>query len=289
MKPPDKPVFGVTGANGYVGSCLVASLRKQGYEVFKLQRRKDPDDKFAVPYSLESGCDPQALSKIDWLVHAAYDFTLTEWEKIDETNVRRSAGLFDAARQAGVRGIIFISSIASFEQAKSLYGKAKFLTEKEAAARGAIVLRPGLIYGRTPGGVFGSLKKMASNWPCVPLIGSGRQMLPLLHEDDFCEVVRRLAVSGVSFNGPVFAAEEERCSLADIMKILVARTGKTKRMVPVPAFLILAGLKLAEALRIPVGFRSDSLISILNQNPNLDFRHLRSLEIVLRKFGPSNL
>jgi hypothetical protein len=56
------------------------------------------------------------------------------------------------------------------------------------------------------------------------------------------------------------------------------------KFVPVPWRLIWAPLRLAEALRLPLKFRSDSVISLVNQDPHPDFAATRALGVALRDF-----
>jgi len=86
--------------------------------------------------------------------------------------------------------IIFLSSISAFEGCRSLYGKAKLEIEKVAADLGATIIRPGLVYGsERPGGMYGSLQRVVARFPIMPLIGSGKHLQYLVHEDDLCELL----------------------------------------------------------------------------------------------------
>ena len=91
--------------------------------------------------------------RIEALVHCSYDFQLHRWSDIHEQNVQGSIRLMRQAHEQGVTRIVFISTMSAFALCKSLYGRAKFEIEREAAALGAIVVRPGLIHGERPGGM----------------------------------------------------------------------------------------------------------------------------------------
>ena len=63
-------------------------------------------------------------------------------------------------------------------------------------ARKGIVLRPGLVYGPAPGGVFGAIRKEVLGGKVIPLIGNGRAPQYLLHEDTLKNVMLRETVDG---------------------------------------------------------------------------------------------
>ena len=78
------------------------------------------------------------------LIHCAYDFKLTRWEDIFNTNVIGSFELFKIANKYKVKKIINISTLSAFENAKSKYGKAKYLIEQKSKHYNVINIRCGL-------------------------------------------------------------------------------------------------------------------------------------------------
>ena len=56
-------------------------------------------------------------------------------------------------------------------------------------AQGGVVIRPGLVYGERPGGMFGALKAQAGRGAIIPLLGNGRYAQYLVHEDDLAAAV----------------------------------------------------------------------------------------------------
>jgi nucleoside-diphosphate-sugar epimerase len=168
----------VTGANGYVGGRLKAICKAP---VFKSWAgRRAPAGSGAVGFARPK-CRQNFPTHA--LVHCAYDFKARKWNEIVATNVRGSEKLLRAAKASGVRRIIFISSISAFHGCRSMYGRAKLEIEQIALSLGAIVIRPGLVYGNSPGGIFGGLVRQVKGHRCVLLPGGGEQ-LPLVHDRD---------------------------------------------------------------------------------------------------------
>lgn len=276
----------VTGANGYVGSAIARYLRQQGLTVYELRRTSPTaDDPDVRPFFLSKKIPPAILQAVDVLIHCAYDFSLVAWKDIVEVNVQGSLRLFEAARQAGVKTIIFISSMSAFEQCRSLYGKAKLAVEKEAEQFGLLIIRPGLVYGDRPGGMVGALDKLVFGTRILPLVGSGNQVMYLAHEDDLGGMIYTLLRIPVDLVGkPIIAAHRQGRTFREILQLLASRQGKTVSFVPIPWQPIWFMLKTAEAIGLRPRLRSDSLISLLNQNPVPDFTVTEQLDYAFRAF-----
>jgi nucleoside-diphosphate-sugar epimerase len=155
-----------------------------------------------------------------------------------------------------------------------LYGRGKLIVEKEALRLGYAVVRPGLVYGDTPGGMMGALVKMiraAKSLPVVPMIGSGRQPQYPVHEEDLAELIYRLCGMEAP-REPMAAAEGEAIPFRELLRRIAARDGRSPILMPIPWRLILGGLKAMEAVGMTPPFRSDSLLGFVFQNPAPDFR-----------------
>jgi nucleoside-diphosphate-sugar epimerase len=153
-------VAAVTGARGFLGAHVCSHLDGAGWRVVELTRA--PVDTGDGPrehrrFRLRESPEPDLLAGVDVLVHCAYDFGPRTWDEIRTVNVAGSRRLFEAADASGVGRIVTISSMSAFEGCRSMYGRAKLAVERETYARGGVAVRPGLIFGRSAGGMVGSL------------------------------------------------------------------------------------------------------------------------------------
>ena len=282
----------VTGANGYLGSKIASALTRTGWQVHKLVRRTEGDsDQTSVRFTLEQGAPAGFFREhgIDALIHCAYDFRPTRWSEIFETNVVGSVRLMKAAKAENVRKIIFISTVSAFEGCKSLYGKAKLEIEREALKLGAVVVRPGLIYGDQPGAMMGALAKAVQRSSIVPIIGNGKQLLYLVHEDDLISLILKLCTEEEGSTGsPIVAASSEGRTFREILMALASRQQKRIRFLPVPWRLCWAALKAVEVFGLRPGFRSDSIVSLVNTDPDLQTL-TRQTRFPFRKFDAATL
>jgi nucleoside-diphosphate-sugar epimerase len=265
-------VCALTGAHGYVGSALRRGLTAAGWTVVSLSRR----EKLAgdeIRWSLD---DASALRQelrrreVSAVVHAAWNLQLVRPRDLDRVNVQGSLRLLEDARVAGVPRFVFISTISAFEEAESYYGKTKLIVERAVTREGGVVIRPGLVYGDRPGGMFGALKAQAGRGAVIPLLGNGRYAQYLVHEDDLAAaVVAAVSTKNVPLK-PVTVAHPEPRPLRALMQQLAQSQGNHPRFVSVPWPLVYHGLKLAEAVGLKLGFRSDSVIGLVRHNRHPD-------------------
>jgi nucleoside-diphosphate-sugar epimerase len=280
------PQIAITGARGFVGSMLARHFESSGWTVTRLSHSGPAAD--TVPFRLGDEVQPEMFRsrKITALVHCAYDFKPTTRWDINRINVEGSRKLLEGAAAGGVERIAVISTISAFEGCRSLYGRAKLEIEYAAASAGALVVRSGLVWADGPpggGGMFGSLARSV-NAGLVPLVG-GEYPQYLIHEQDLWELLKRFIEGELQNPGkPVVAAASKPWRMRDLLAELARRQGRRPRFVPVPWQLVWAVLRLAEIAHVPVPYRSDSVISLVNQDPKPDFASLRALGISARDF-----
>ncbi|MES2924213.1 MAG: NAD(P)-dependent oxidoreductase [Verrucomicrobiota bacterium] len=260
----------ITGASGYVGTCISNAFRTHGHEVLALSRRP-----CAAPWtSYALGNDPLLLpwENVDVLVHAAYDFSPRTWQEIVDGNVTPSVGLLKAAKEAKVGRLVFISSMSSFEGCRSNYGKAKLMIEGEARQLGAVIIRPGLVWSEPSGGVMGTLEKLVAKLPMIPyLIGGTNLNQFLIHEADLSEGIVAIAEALPAGAGTLHSVTHpDPVSLLAILKSIAKRSNRRRLYVPIPWQFVMTALKSIEALGIPSLFRSDSLVGLVHGNPHFE-------------------
>jgi nucleoside-diphosphate-sugar epimerase len=202
------------------------------------------------------------LQSADVLVHAAYDLSLTSPVDIWRVNVEGTRRLLEVAAEARMRRILVLSSMSAFEGTTQLYGRAKLDIEAVTEALGGCAVRPGLVVGELPGGMAAALQKL-TRLPIVPLIaGAGR--LYTVWEDDLMEAIAALAeVDGLT-PGTICGAHPIPVLLEDLLMALAAPKAQKCRFVRVPWQPVYWLLRTAEALRLRLPFRADSLLGLVH-------------------------
>lgn len=285
-------VVALTGSSGFVGSQLAERFSSDGWSVVPFKRNLGSEDGTTVTFNLGEEMNPEVFAshRVDALVHCAYDFRPTSRGEIQRINVDGSRKLFAAARAGGVRRMVAVSTISAFEGCRSMYGLAKLDIEAAATGIGASVIRPGLVFGddlSREGGMFGALKSSVRA-RVVPLIGGGRYCQYLVHIDDLFALVSGLCEGTLETDGkPITIASPQCWPMRDLLENMARRQGIKPRFVSVPWQAVWLGLKTTELIRLNIGYRSDSVVSLVFQDPHPDFSRVRRMGISPRDFRPA--
>jgi len=280
----EKKICAITGSNGYVGGCVKNYFVARGWEILELTRQPKSNPR-AIKFQLGGEISPQSLAGANALVHCAYDFRPLHWREIFAVNVEGSRKILEAARAAEIPKIIFISSISAFDGCRSLYGRAKLEIEKIALANGALVIRPGLVYGNDSGGMFGKLVEKIRKSSVIPMMGFGSQIQFLVHNEDLCAFIEKFAAGKIEIDPQILTAANERpWTFKQLLSEIARGLGKKVTFVPLQWRSVWLALKLAELCGLKLNFRSDSLVSLMYQNPAPDFSANAKAGLICRPF-----
>ncbi|MEI6033757.1 MAG: NAD-dependent epimerase/dehydratase family protein [Verrucomicrobiae bacterium] len=258
----------ITGARGYLGSTLARHFQAGGSEVAAWHRSAEA----GACYKLGGG-----LGSLDWenigaVVHCAYDFRARGREEIHRINVEGSLELLRETVSRRAR-FVFISSMSCYDGCQSLYGQAKLEVENEVLAAGGTVIRPGLIYGNPPGGLFATLCRAARALPVLPMIGMGNFPQYLAHDGCLARLVADVALGRLVLSArPHSAAHPQKILFRDLLRRIVAIERRRGTIFfPIPWRAIYAAMACAERAGLRLGFRADSLIGLVRANPSPAF------------------
>ncbi len=271
----------ITGANGLVGSFCTRWLNNLGYHTIRFQRQIQDDD--TRQFDLHGCFDEEVLRDIDALVHCAYDFGARDWRTIRKINVDGSIQLLRAAREASVSKIVYISSVSAYEGCKSLYGKGKLEVETVALDLGAVVVRPGLVFGSFQHGMLGALNRMTA-FSVLPVFDGGLQPMVLVHGDDLARFVGAILEEWCTETEPLIAARSDYVTFKDILIELARRRGKSLSFISIPSSVSLVAMRIVERFGLHLPFSSDSLVSLLNPAPDIDFSATDRYGVRFRSF-----
>jgi len=278
----------VTGSNGLVGRELVARLLERGYRVNAWQRSQVEQShphlgssRFVLGDASPTEWE-RALIGTDALVHCAWDFVPSTWEEIERVNVRGATALFEAARRAAVRKLVFVSSVAAYPGCDTLYGKAKLAVEDPVRDLGGVSIRPGLVHGDPNAGVYGRLWKSANaRW--VPLVDGGRRKFLLIHKQDLAAAIERILVDYDRWRGRILTVgHPDLVSLRALLERMARAQNHKVTFVPIPGNVMYLGLRTAETLGVRLRFRSDSLKNLLGPDPVVVRAEIDELGVPLR-------
>lgn len=212
----------VTGAGGEIGGSLVERLRAHGLErsrsqsgVRLLSRRERPEAGEGVRWVRGELRDAASLREacagVEIVLHMA---ALTHARRAAEyfaVNLEGTRNLLDAARQAGVRRFVHVSTRA-IGAAGGGYSHSKKLAEDAVRDAGLpwVILRPAEVYGGGGGDPITSLARSLEASSLAPILGDGSYRLSPVHVEDVVgAIVAALDAPGIEGRTYVLAGPEE--------------------------------------------------------------------------------
>ena len=184
------PTLAVTGGTGFVGAHLIRMARDAGHPVRALTRKWRPfeDGVEWVEGALDRAESLRRLAEgSDAVIHVAGAINAADRAGFEAVNVGGTAAMIDAARAAGVRRFLHISSLSAREPELSDYGWSKARSERIVAASGLdwTIIRPPAVYGPGDRETL-ELFRMARRG-LVALPPAGR--FSVIHADDLCRLI----------------------------------------------------------------------------------------------------
>ena len=262
-------IVAVTGAHGFVGRALCQHLKACGFSVRAITRSASGEEDTWAVGDLGPGTDwGQSLQGVDCVVHCAARVHMVQDTDPDplqsyrRVNVEGSRSLAIAAAAAGVRRLVFLSSLkvhgertvpghpftsGTAPAPEDAYGQSKWEAEQalhEVAGRTGlelVVVRPPLVYGPGAKANFLRLMQWVARGLPLPLGGihNRRSLLALGNLTDLLQIcIDHPAAAGQT----LLASDDHDMSTPELIRGLAAAMGRPARLLPVPvSWLRLAG------------------------------------------------
>jgi nucleoside-diphosphate-sugar epimerase len=254
----------VTGATGFVGRTLCEVLSERGYLVRAAVRQAPAlplvvGDQVAIGDIGAQTDWTAALAEVDYVVHAAarahvLNDSPSSASLYNETNTQGTATLAAAAARAGVKRLVFVSSIkvngestaadspfSSHDPSQPVdaYGQSKWLAEQQLAdierrtALQVAVVRPPLVYG--PGVKANFLRLM--DWVAAgrPLpLGAIDNRRSLVSVWNLCDLVARLLEVAELPERTWLVSDGDALSTPQLIARIARAMHKPARLVAIP-------------------------------------------------------
>jgi nucleoside-diphosphate-sugar epimerase len=253
-------LLALTGATGFIGQYLLRELPKRGYRLRMLLRRPASVPMLTASAVIGDLARPQnmsaALEGVDAVIHSAglaHRMSGVPEDDYRVLNTEATIGLARAARRAGAKRFVFLSSIraqcgptsdtvlteAVEPRPTDAYGKSKLAAERGLAELDLdwVSLRAVLVYGPGVKGNMAQLMRLARSPFPLPLgsLGARRSLLALENLSAAIEAV--LAAPG-TLRRVVIAADPQALTVAEMIAAMRRGLGRQPHVFPLPAALI---------------------------------------------------
>jgi nucleoside-diphosphate-sugar epimerase len=270
----------VTGATGFTGKALVKRLLRDGHEVvgldYKEGHKTEELRRLGAEIVIGTVTDTDVVRRcvqgVEVVQHLAAAFRElnvppSHYHKV---NVDGTRNVLEAARDAGVRKVIYCSTCGVHGnvdnppggedapiQPADYYQQTKYEAEPIALEYGqrglqVTILRPAAIYGPgDPERFYMIFRQVAKGW--FPMFGNGRTLYHPLYIDNLVDAMV-LAMDPDKGNGQAYLiADEEYVEIGDLVRRTARAMEVPLRVVRLPIWPVIAGGHLVEKACAPFG------------------------------------
>jgi len=259
-----KPLVALTGATGFIGQWLLQELPKRGYRLRVLLRRPSVVPMAAASAVVGDLARPMnmaaALADVDAVIHSAglaHAMSGLPEDDYRMLNTEATIGLARAARRAGAKRFVFLSSIRAQSgptadqvltedlapQPTDAYGRSKLAAEHGLAELDVdwVALRLVLVYGAGVKGNMAQLLRLARSPYPLPLgaLAGRRSVLAL---DNLAAAVDAVLTAPGRLQRPLIVADPGAVTIPEMITALRGGLGRRPGLIPVSPRLIESAL-----------------------------------------------
>ncbi len=213
----------ITGASGLLGNALCEALSQSDRQVIAQVRRSKNAEMLSggnVKKVFADFNSPQVnyealVEGVDEIVHTAHSAGAKTWEQFKSVNVDASVALYKAAKAAGCKRFVYLSSVAVYgvhrkrsvtvnEETPAILGhshydfyvRSKTTAERslmELARQGGpelLIIRPGLLYGKNGKRLLKKAILLKDTRLCI-IFGNGSNHLPFTRVESVARAICR--------------------------------------------------------------------------------------------------
>jgi len=236
----------IFGGSGFVGRQLVQELAKQGHRIRVAVRRPDLAGDVKPLGSVGQILPVQANVRFPESVIRAVrgaDIVINLTGILFEGGKQRfdavqhigAKTVAEAAKVAGAETLVHMSAIGANKESDSEYARTKALGEEAVLKEfpNAVIIRPSVVFGLDDGffNLFGAIARLS---PVLPLVG-GKSKIQPIYVGDVAQAFAVAANGGVKGGKVYEIGGPQTETMRELLERLLAETGRSNMIVPVPA------------------------------------------------------
>jgi uncharacterized protein YbjT (DUF2867 family) len=256
----------VTGSTGFTGSYVVPLLLRQGVSVRCFVRatsdtRPLPLDQVELAegdLSDQSSIE-EALRGADALVNLA------------SLGFGHAPNVVNAARAAGTRRAIFISTTAIFTTLNAPSKTVRLAAEETIAASGLdyTILRPTMIYGSSRDRNMCRLIEYLRRWPAIPVFGRGEHLQQPVYVEDLAAAVVQSLATGRTVGRSYNVSGRSPLTYNQVIDTVCEALGRRARKIRLPLAPLVTVLNAIERLPLRLPLKAEQVLR-LNEDKAFD-------------------
>ncbi|ALV26397.1 MULTISPECIES: complex I NDUFA9 subunit family protein [Pannonibacter] len=236
----------VFGASGFLGRHVVLALARRGYRIRAAVRRPDLAEHLQPLGGVGQIMPVQANLRYRWSVDRAVEgadavvnlvgiLYQSGRQSFDAVQGFGPRAIAEAARAAGLNGIVHVSAIGADAASPAAYARTKAAGEAGVLETlpDSVILRPSIVFGPEDD-FFNRFAAMARMSPILPLVGGGVTKFQPVYVGDVAAAVAK-AVDGGCKPGTVYElGGPEVKSFKECLELMLEITRRKRLLLPLP-------------------------------------------------------
>ena len=257
----------VTGGTGFTGSRLIPLLLKNGIQVRALVRptsNRSPLSVLTVEWVTGDLADAEsftaALRGVDVLVNIA------------SLGFGHAESIVRAAKEAGVKRGLFISTTAIFTQLNAGSKSIRLAAEEAIQASGLeyTILRPTMIYGSPRDRNMWRLIRLLKIIPIIPIFGDGESLQQPIFVDDVAQAVLLALQNDATIHKSYNIAGKDPLTYNQVIDMVASALGKRVWKLHLPYMPIVRALQFTERMRLRLPIKAEQVLR-LNEDKSFSY------------------
>lgn len=257
----------VTGGTGFTGSYVVPLLLKNGFGVRCLYRKGSDRGTLSQPaieWALGDLSDSQELLASMRGTEALVNVASLGFGHADS--------IVRAARQAGIRRAIFVSTTAIFTRLNPRSKEVRLAAEETIKTSGLdyTILRPTMIYGSRRDRNMWRLVRFLRFSPIIPIFGDGNSLQQPIDVGDVAQAIVSCLCNDRTIGKSYNIAGMYPLTYNQVIETVSAHMNKRVWKIHLPFAPIVGLLRFFERFHIPFPIKAEQVLR-LNENKNFSY------------------